>query len=65
MTANHSTRSLRRSGQLYKVNEEFYDIPASTLTSLQIREKALDVGTPILGKEKVAEAKEVDSGVAP
>ncbi|KAG8888149.1 hypothetical protein FRB98_008258 [Tulasnella sp. 332] len=44
---------------LYKVNEDFYDIPASTLTSLQIHEKALEVGTPILGREKVAEAKEL------
>ncbi|KAG9015557.1 hypothetical protein FRB94_000162 [Tulasnella sp. JGI-2019a] len=44
---------------LYKVSEQFYDIPSSNSTPVQLREKILDVGIPILGEEKVAKAKDL------
>jgi hypothetical protein len=39
--------------------EQFYDIPTSTLTPIQIREKLADLAEPIVGAEKVAAIKDV------
>ncbi|KAG8911028.1 hypothetical protein FRC01_005973, partial [Tulasnella sp. 417] len=44
---------------LYPVNETFYDIPASTLTPVQIREKLVGVAEPVIGTEKAAAANEL------
>ncbi|KAG8996498.1 hypothetical protein FRB90_012722 [Tulasnella sp. 427] len=44
---------------LYAVNEAFYDIPASTLTPIQIRENLASVAEPVIGSEKVAAVKDV------
>jgi len=44
---------------LYKVNESFYDIPASKLTPVEIREKLAEVGEPVIGAEKVAVVKDL------
>ncbi|KAG8960037.1 hypothetical protein FRC00_000949 [Tulasnella sp. 408] len=44
---------------LYPVNETFYDIPASTLTPVQIREKLADVAEPVIGSDRLAAVKEL------
>ncbi|KAG8906503.1 hypothetical protein FRC01_007995, partial [Tulasnella sp. 417] len=44
---------------LYPVNETFYDIPASTLTPVQIREKLVAIAETAIGTEKVAAANEL------
>lgn len=45
--------------QLYAVSEQFYDIPSSEFTPVQLREKLVEIATPIIGQEKVASAKDV------
>jgi len=44
---------------LYQVSETFYDIPASNFTPVQLRNKLVDVGQPIIGDERVAAAKDL------
>jgi len=44
---------------LYAVNEEYYDRPASNFTAVQLREKLVEVGLPLIGAEKVATAKDL------
>ncbi|KAG8976288.1 hypothetical protein FRC05_004204 [Tulasnella sp. 425] len=44
---------------LYPVNETFYDIPASTLTPVQIREKLAGIAEPVIGSEKLAAVNEL------
>ncbi|KAG8219047.1 hypothetical protein J3R82DRAFT_4803 [Butyriboletus roseoflavus] len=46
--------------QLFDQQEDFFDIPTSTLTPLQIREKLADIaGSVIQDKDKVEEFKEL------
>jgi len=44
---------------LYKVSEDFYDIPASTYTAVELRDRLVNVGSQILGIEKTKQAKEL------
>ncbi|TDL29379.1 hypothetical protein BD410DRAFT_779779 [Rickenella mellea] len=44
---------------LFKRQTEFYDIPASNLTPVQIREKLADIAEPLIGADKVADVKEL------
>lgn len=40
--------------QLFTVQEDFYDVPTSTLSPVQIREKLADVAVGVIGADKRA-----------
>lgn len=41
--------------QLFKHQSDFFDIPCSKLTPIQIREKLVDLALPIVGQDKKGE----------
>ncbi|KAG8905327.1 hypothetical protein FRB99_000208 [Tulasnella sp. 403] len=44
---------------LYKDSEKFYDIPASNYSAVEIRQKLVEVGRPVLGQEKMDKAQDL------
>ena len=45
--------------QLMKAQTQFFDIPTSTLTPLQTREKLVSLASPIIGDENVSKVKDL------
>jgi hypothetical protein len=45
--------------QFFKVQDDFYDIPSSTLTPLQIREKLAQVAAQVIPTDKVDAFKDL------
>jgi len=50
---------LRYLKELYDVSEQYYDIPASNSTPVQLRGKLVDVGSQILSSEQISKAKDL------